>query len=153
MISMTFTIEKISNSLDDYNILRLITILKQLSNVGTNDIPKIRNHINQLYETENTICKKIMVVVKYNDKVIGTGSIIIEEKIIHNIGKVGHIEDIVIDSEYRRFGLASKVLEYLKKIAKENECYKIILAASDNVTPFYEKNGYRKSGNVLRCDL
>ena len=70
------------------------------------------------------------------------GSILIEQKIIHNMGKVAHIEDIVIDKNYRKMGLGSKMINKLKKIAKDNNCYKIILNCNEKLITYYEKYGF-----------
>ena len=49
-------------------------------------------------------------------------------KIIHNISNVCHIEDVVIDNNYRGKNLGTKLIEYAKEYAKMEKCYKIILS-------------------------
>ena len=39
-----------------------------------------------------------------NNKIVGAITLIIEQKIIHSGGKVGHIEDFVVLDEYRNKG-------------------------------------------------
>ena len=48
------------------------------------------------------------------NKVVATGTIYIEYKFIHQVGKVGHIEDMVVDSDYRNKGLGTMIVENLK---------------------------------------
>lgn len=83
------------------------------------------------------------------DKVIGTGTVIIENKIIHNFGKVGHIEDIVVDNNYRGYGLGKLIVNYLVDYAKLNNCYKVILTSSDANLEFYKKIGFHKKDNSM----
>lgn len=47
----------------------------------------------------------IIIVIEDNNKIIGSGTLLIENKVIHNMGLVGHIEDIVIHNNYRKQGL------------------------------------------------
>ena len=86
-----------------------------------------------------------------NDKqVIGSGTLLIEQKIIHNYGKVGHIEDIVIDNNMRGQGLGKKIINYLISKAKIYNCYKIILGCDDSKVDFYKKcNLYNSKIKVI----
>jgi ribosomal protein S18 acetylase RimI-like enzyme len=149
-----FTIELINNSPDNlthHNLKNLIRVLEQLSCV---DIPDI-NEISKLLMCLDygIINKKYLLVVKYEDQIIGTGSILVEDKIIHGMGKVGHVEDIVIDKKFRGLGLARQLMEKLIQIAKDKQCYKIILATSDDTVQFYEKIGFKKHSSCMRLDL
>ena len=84
-----------------------------------------------------------------DDHLVASGSIFIETKLIHNVGKVGHIEDIVVDPIERRQGFASQILNHLIDIAKEEGCYKTILNCLDDVVSLYERNGFKYLGNQM----
>ena len=43
----------------------------------------------------------VVIVDRKLGKVIGAGSVILERKFIHELGKVAHVEDIVVQSGYR----------------------------------------------------
>lgn len=75
-------------------------------------------------------------------EIIGTGTIIYEQKIIHNGGLVAHIEDVVVAEKYRKKGYGRVIVEELKRRAREKGCYKILLNCSKNLEKFYEKNGF-----------
>ena len=77
-------------------------------------------------------------------KVVAAGTILIEYKFVHMRGRVGHIEDIVVDSNQRGLNLGLHVIEALKGIGKRAGCYKVILDCSDKNVPFYEKCGFTK---------
>lgn len=116
----------------------ILNILNQLSNTKT-----ISKHFfSQFLKTLNNNHQIIVIEDTINNIIIGMGTIIIEQKIIHNMGKVAHIEDIVIDTNYRKRGLATKLLTKLKSIAMHNKCYKIILNCNENLIKYYEKNGF-----------
>ena len=147
--SKKFRIENIGNHQTDTNLRELINVLEQLTDVNVDDIKQLRIHINNINNNKNIN----MFVVKYEDKIIGSGTVLIEDKIIHNFGKVAHIEDVVIDSKFRGNGLAKKLINKLTSVSKKHNCYKIILNASDNVKPFYEKLGFIHHTNSMRIDL
>ena len=86
-------------------------------------------------------------------RVIGTGSIFIEQKFLRNGGIVGHIEDVVVDKEARTTGVGRKITNNLVDIAKANSCYKVILNCSDDNVPFYNKCGFHWSGREMRMNL
>jgi glucosamine-phosphate N-acetyltransferase len=79
-------------------------------------------------------------------EIIASGTIIIEPKIIRCGRNVGHIEDIVVAKHMRGKGISSEILNILKEIAKENNCYKVILDCNDDVKNIYIKNGFEIRG-------
>eukprot|EP00878_Enallax_costatus_P005318 GHUV01005585.1.p1 GENE.GHUV01005585.1~~GHUV01005585.1.p1 ORF type:complete len:153 (+),score=38.56 GHUV01005585.1:195-653(+) len=77
-------------------------------------------------------------------KLVGTASLIVEKKFIHSCGKVGHIEDVVVDEAARGQKLGQRLIEELISIAKQQGCYKVILDCGEHNVPFYEKCGLTK---------
>ena len=76
-------------------------------------------------------------------KLVGSGTIIIEPKIIHGGKSVGHIEDVVVHPNYRNQGIAQTILNKLVDYSKP-DCYKVILNCNPNMEPFYNKSGFEK---------
>ena len=109
---------------------------------------------SQYAEQTNSLPVYIHVIVAVdNDVVIGTGSILIERKILRGGGIVGHIEDVVVDKTSRKSGVGRMIINHLVEIAKYSSCYKVILNCDDSNVPFYGKCGFRWSGNEMRMDL
>ena len=79
----------------------------------------------------------IIIVIEDNNKIIGSGTLLIENKVIHNMGSVGHIEDIIIHNNYRKLGLGKKIIDELVNISIKANCYKIILDCSEKNSNFY----------------
>lgn len=77
-------------------------------------------------------------------KIIATGSVFIEKKFLRNCGKVGHIEDVVVDSSARGKQLGKKIVQFLTEHARSAGCYKVILDCSVENKPFYEKCGFQQ---------
>jgi glucosamine-phosphate N-acetyltransferase len=92
-------------------------------------------------------------ILEKEKKIIGTSTILIEQKFIHNGKKVGHIEDVVILKGYENNGIGKELIKNLVNYAKEKECYKVILDCNEEKIPFYEKCGFKKYENCMRLNL
>ncbi len=94
---------------------------------------------------------KIFVAI-IDEKVVGSTTLFIEPKFIHQGGLVGHIEDVVVSKEFQGKGIGEKLIEASLEFAKNSGCYKTILDCTDEVKPFYEKIGFKKHSNAMRFD-
>jgi len=151
MNNFVFTVNECDFSIrhiDDSDITNdYIKLLGQLTQIDNLDKTKTFEFLRSLGKNH-----AVFVVEDYEmNKVVASGTIIIEHKLIHNNGKVGHIEDIVVDKDYRGYGLGKKIIEYLTNYAKEQECYKCILDCSEDNVKFYEKCGYIRKGVEMGC--
>ncbi|MHA7734425.1 GNAT family N-acetyltransferase [Nitrosopumilus sp. S6] len=93
-----------------------------------------------------------IAVAEIDGKIVGSTTLLIEQKFIHNGGLVGHIEDVVVDKNFQGQKIGEKIMKYLLEIAKNQGCYKTILDCTDDVKPFYEKLGFKQVANELRFD-
>jgi glucosamine-phosphate N-acetyltransferase len=96
--------------------------------------------------------KHIIIIAEIEGRVIGSTTLLIEPKFIHQGGIVGHIEDVVVDKKFQGKKIGEKIIIHVLEIAKNHGCYKTILDCSDNVKPFYEKLGFNHNSNELRFD-
>lgn len=123
---------------NEKNIIEYLSLLHTLSNVYDSDDElkyMIDNFKKQILKFPSNVN---IFVILVDNIVVGSGSIIIEQKIIHGFSKVGHIEDIVIDKNYQGKGYGKKIIDYLINFARENNCYKITLGCNDNKVNFYK---------------
>lgn len=130
---------------DDY--YAHVQLYQQLSILDPDAITQeiYNDFLNSLNENH-----KIFVIYDAEaNQIIGTATLLIERKIIHNINRVGHIEDVVIDSRYRGQGLGKLIVQFITRFAKARGCYKVILNCIDANINFYEKNGFIKKGNEM----
>jgi len=125
--------------------LQTLDSLRQASNIDKKTAEKIFDKINSNSD-------HIVAVAIIEGKIVGSTTLLIEAKFIHNGGKIGHIEDVVVDKKYQRKGIGEKIVIYLLRYAKDQGCYKTILDCTDEVKPFYEKLGFRHNAFALRFD-
>ena len=65
---------------------------------------------------------------------------------IHNLGLVGHIEDIAVAKDQQGKKLGLRLIQALDFIAEKVGCYKTILDCSEANEGFYLKCGFRRAG-------
>jgi len=136
------------NDFIDFNIHKIDKIKTQYLNLLSNLTNTIDMESSTFFDTIQNINKngKIIICVKNystdNFQIVASGTIIIEPKIIRGGKNVGHIEDVVVDPEMRGKGISQKILEILKYVAKNNNCYKVILDCSEEVKKVYMKSGF-----------
>jgi glucosamine-phosphate N-acetyltransferase len=125
--------------------LTTLDSLRKASDIRTDKAMKI-------FEKINSNPDHIIAVAELDGKIVGTTTLLIEQKFIHDGGVVGHIEDVVVNKDYHGQKIGEKIMKYLLEIAKKRGCYKTILDCTDEVKPFYEKLGFKQIANELRFD-
>ena len=119
-------------------------LLKQLTinsdNITNQDFDNFVDNLN-----ENHFVK--VIKYKHTQQIVGSITVFKEQKLIHNFGKVAHIEDVVVDKTIRGYGLGKKLIEVAVKECQD--CYKIILDCNDENVEFYKKCGFEWKGNQL----
>ncbi|KAL4977878.1 fumarate hydratase [Aspergillus desertorum] len=88
----------------------------------------------------------LLVIVDGQDKIVATGSLIVERKFIHSLGMVGHIEDIAVEKGQQGKKLGLRVIQALDFVAEKVGCYKTILDCSEANEGFYLKCGFKRAG-------
>lgn len=108
------------------------------------DCDNYQNYIREQREKNNHI-----FVMEENNIIIGSATCFIETKLIHNFGKVLHIEDVIISNKQQGKGLGKQMIEYCIRFAEKYNCYKIILDCDDDNVIFYNKCGFKRKGNMM----
>lgn len=134
---------------DDYH--HYCCLLKQLTKINVEEMSSDA-FFKQLMLIKMNPFHKIMVA-KYENKIIGSITILIEPKFVHNLSKVSHIEDFIVDSNYRSLGVGKCLMKKAIDISKEEKCYKIILDCSDKNINFYKKFDFVEKENQMALYL
>ena len=121
-------------------------LIKQLSDTVNYDIDNFIKNLNKInnYGIIYVACQNL----PHSDDfiIIASGTCFLEPKIIHNFMNVGHIEDIVVDDNFRGKGIVHNILNHLKNYAVTNNCYKVILDCNQNLVKVYSKSNYELNG-------
>jgi predicted GNAT family N-acyltransferase len=117
-----------------------LSVLSQLSNTIDTKTTLDSEFIATFQTISKQLNHKIFVIEHIETKlIVGTGTLIICPKFIHNNQNCGYIEDVVIDKNNRKQNLGSLLMETLIKEAKQNNCYKVILNCKPELKQFYHK--------------
>ena len=125
--------------------LETLDFLRNASNL---DKTKAKEILKKIKQNSNHI---IHVAID-GKKIVGTTTLFIEQKFIHDGGLVGHIEDVVVRKDYEGKGIGIKLVTSMLERAKEKNCYKTILDCNDDVKQFYERIGFKRESNGMRYD-
>lgn len=139
------TVRKILESDLDSGFLESLDSLRKASDLDKNKAKEILKKINQ--NPDHTI-----FVAQHQGRIIGSTTLLIEQKFIHDGGKVGHIEDVVVLKEFQSKGIGVIIIKAVLEYAKSQGCYKTILDCDDSVRSFYEKLGFARHSNGMRYD-
>jgi hypothetical protein len=88
----------------------------------------------------------LLCITDASDRIVGTGALIVERKFIHQLGLVGHIEDIAVAKDQQGKKLGLRIIQALDFVAEKVGCYKVRLLDEE----VYENRGEgmrRKSAN------
>ena len=119
-----------------------------LRNASDLDKNKAKEILKKIKQNPNHI---IHVAID-NKKIVGSTTLFIEQKFIHDGGLVGHIEDVVVRKDCEGKGIGIKLVTSMLERAKEKNCYKTILDCKDNVKQFYERIGFKHESSGMRYD-
>jgi glucosamine-phosphate N-acetyltransferase len=92
-------------------------------------------------------------VAAHGDHVIGTTSLMIDQKYIHTGGRVGHIEDVSVSKDFQGRGIGTELIRYAVNFARDTGCYKVILHCFAELSPFYQRMGFRDFNIGMRLDI
>lgn len=112
--------------------------------------------LKDIWDSINNDPNLYYIVVEVGGKIVSTCNISIIKNLTRNLRPYGLIENVVTDSNYRKKGYATQALDRAIEIAKQNNCYKVMLMTSsknEDTLRFYEKAGFIrgiKTGFILK---
>jgi|UniRef100_A0A6C0EQ63 glucosamine-phosphate N-acetyltransferase len=125
---------------------KYLYLLSNLTTVEDISNEMFIDNINKIHNIGCIIVAYIKNEDASNINIIGSGTVIIEPKILRGCKSVGHIEDIVVDLNHRGKHICRNILHRLKLYARENNCYKVILDCEESVKNVYIKSDFQEKG-------
>ena len=115
---------------------------KTLSNLKPVKEVNYDQAVEAYHRTRKQDIYTFVAVDSKDSQIIGSVSLLIEQKFIRNLGLAGHIEDVVTRKEYEGNQIASQLITQALQKAKELGCYKVILDCRQELVSFYQKFGF-----------
>lgn len=113
-----------------------------------NPFPEKEDSIAKLWDTILQEENHHIIVAEEDGKIVSSCVCVIIPNLTHHQRPYALIENVITDSEYRQKGLATACLNYAKEIARQQNCYKLMLltgSKKESTLHFYEKAGYNYS--------
>lgn len=133
--------EDLISNLDDF--VETLSNLKKTENLNLEKSLELLERINNQWS-------HIYVAVLEDNTIIGTITLMIEEKMLRWWSKAWHIEDVAVRKGYEWMwiwkALNIKAIEESKRL----KCYKIILDCDQWLEKFYNKVWFETSGIFMR---
>ena len=111
-------------------------------------IPEMSDHLanawNMIIEDPN----HHLIVNEIDGKIISSCVCVIIPNLTRNVRPYAFVENVVTHGDYRGKGYATQCLDYAKKIAEKENCYKMMLLTGSKrpeTLKFYENAGYNSS--------
>ena len=98
----------------------------------------------------------ILAIDEEIDSVIGCATLCYMEMMptfSHPTGKRAHLMNVYTNADYRRKGIAMKMMEMLIAAAKDRGVTEISLDATESGRPLYEKCGFKASDECMTLNL
>ena len=89
-----------------------------------------------------------LIVCEIDGKIVASCVCVIIPNLTRNVRPYAFVENVVTHAEYRKKGYATDCLNFAKKIAEENHCYKMMLltgSKEESTLNFYRNAGYNSS--------
>ena len=126
-----------------------LQLLAELTTVG--ELPKSWCEQRLRMINRDELQEVIVLEDLGNAQVCGAATLVVESKFIHECGRVGHLEDVVVHAGLRGKGLGKKLVERVTELARARGCYKILVDCKHANIAFYESCGYkRKDAQMAR---
>lgn len=115
------------------------------------NIPKKSEYLENTWKTIIEDINHHIIVNEINGKIVSSCVCVIIPNLTRNIRPYALIENAVTNDEYRGKGYATECLNYAKKIAIKNNCYKMMLLTgtkNENTVAFYKSAGYNSDDKI-----
>lgn len=123
----------------------LMTLYMQLHG---NPFPEKSDEVMALWEGILADPNHHIIVAEEDGKIVSSCVCMIIPNLTHSQRPYAFIENVVTDEAYRKRGLATACLNFAKKIALKENCYKMMLltgSKSESTLNFYERAGYNRN--------
>ncbi len=132
--------EAYTNDLNE--ILQLYLYLHEES------IPDDTEHLQNTWKSIISDANHHLIVCEVDNKIVASCVCVIIPNLTRTVRPYAFVENVVTHGDYCKKGYATACLNYAKQIAKDNNCYKMMLltgSKEESTLNFYRNAGYNSS--------
>ena len=111
-------------------------------------IPEKNNHLEETWEQIIGDPNHHLIVNEIDGQIVSSCVCVIIPNLTRNVRPYAFVENVVTHADYRGRGYAGDCLNFARKIAEQENCYKMMLltgSKNPETLHFYEKAGYNSS--------
>ena len=111
-------------------------------------VPEYDNHLKKTWERIINDPDHHLIVNEIDGQIVSSCVCVIIPNLTRNVRPYAFVENVVTHADYRGKGYAGECLAYAKKIAEQENCYKMMLLTGSKKAEtlhFYEKAGYNST--------
>ena len=126
----------------------LAGLLKLYTRLHENPLPGKSDKLKQLWSEILTDPNHHIIVCEEKGEIISSCVCVIIPNLTHEQRPYALIENVITDEKYRKKGYATACLDFARDIAKEENCYKIMLmtgSKEESTLNFYRKASYNRN--------
>ena len=112
------------------------------------EVPEMTAHLRETWEAILADPNHHIIVKEAEGKIASSCVCVVIPNLTRGVRPYAFVENVVTHGGYRGKGYASRCLDYARHIARENNCYKMMLltgSKKENTLRFYENAGYNSS--------
>lgn len=146
------------NELSEVIKLRINQLTEEYAEAGKT-VPKdvnLEDSLLDFYKRNMAAGTYVSWLAWDGDKIVGTSGMSFAEKPPYftcPTGRLGILSSMYTDSNYRRMGIATNLLDRVVKEAKDYGCGTIYITASDMGVKLYESYGFKHNGNFMQYNF
>ena len=111
-------------------------------------IPEMNDHLAEVWNMIIEDSNHHLIVNEIGGKLVSSCVCVIIPNLTRSVRPYAFVENVVTHGDYRGKGYATQCMDYAKKIAEKENCYKMMLLTGSKrpeTLKFYENAGYNSS--------
>ena len=111
-------------------------------------VPENSEHLRNTWDSIVSDRNHHLIVCEVEGKLVASCVCVIIPNLTRGVRPYAFVENVVTHADYRKRGYATSCLDLPKQIARENNCYKMMLltgSKEESTLNFYRKAGYNSS--------
>lgn len=123
-------------------------LMKLYTQLHDNPLPDKSERVMGIWQQILADDNHHIIVAEKDGKIVSSSVCVIIPNLTHGQQPYAFVENVITDENYRCKGLATQCLDYARKLAVKENCYKIMLLTGsklDSTLRFYKRAGYNSN--------